>query len=124
MIEETLSFGIFILIENLVILALVGDLVRRVCVKMYFIRHPHLYWAGGVIFLAYLLCVFISNAAETYTGVLAYICNGEPIEMTTVAARVFNRSMVLCAKSLLWYYTVNHGFMIFKDKFSKDKIDF
>jgi len=116
MIEKTISFGIFMLIENLIILTLLGDLIRRVATKVYFIRHPHIYWTGGVIFLAYLICVFIGNASETYTGLMAYVFGDKPIETMTVAARVFNRSMFLCAKSLLWYYTVNHGFEIFSRK--------
>lgn len=116
MIDQTLSFGLFMLVENLIILVLIGDLIRRVSTKVYLIRHPHIYWTGGVIFLAYLICVFIGNLSETYTGILSYVFNDGPIETTTVAARVFNRSMFLCAKALLWYYTVKHNFEMFSKK--------
>jgi len=105
------------LIENILILVLIGDLIRRTSVKLYLIRHPHVYWTGGMIFLGYLLCIFVGNLSETYTGFMAYIIKDDSIEMTTVAARTFNRSMFLLAKFLLWYYLVKHNFEMFKNKF-------
>lgn len=104
------------LIENTIILVLIADLARRVSVKLKFIRHPHVYWRSGMIFLAYLLCVFAYNLSEFYTCFLNYLINDKPIAIETVVARVSGRTLMLAAKALLWYYSVNGGFNLFKDK--------
>lgn len=116
MIQKVISFGIFMLIENTIILVLIADLARRVSIKLWHIRHPHLYWKSGMIFLAYLLCVFLFNLSEAYTCFVNYIINKNPIPTPTVVARVFSRSLILAAKGLLWYYSVNGGFTLFKNK--------
>lgn len=115
-IKQTLSFGIFMLIENLLILALLGDLIRRTAQKMQRLVHPHINWDAGKIFMAYLLCVFVFNLSETYTCYVNYIANTEPIAFSSVIARVFSRSLILVAKCLLWYYTVKGGFYLFNKR--------
>lgn len=114
MIENTLSFGIFMLAQNVIILALIADLMRRTGFKLFKTRHRHVTWNGGVIFMAYLMCVFAFNVSETYTCFVNYIVSTDPISLDKVAARVFSRSILLIAKSLLWYYSVKCGFVMFK----------
>jgi len=116
MIKDLVSFGIFMLIENTIVLVLLADLARRVSIKLAFIRHPHVYWRDGMIFLAFLLCMFIYNVAEFYTCFVNYLLNHKPIAIETLAARVFGRSLMLIAIVLLWYYSVRGGFNLFKDK--------
>lgn len=113
-IKQTLSFGYFMLVENIVILLLLADLIRRTGKKIRKIVHPHLQWNAGMVFMAYLLCVFTYNLSETYTCYANYITNTEPIELMTVIARVFSRTLILMAKILLWYYTIRGGFYLFR----------
>src|SRR5215217_92995 len=91
--------------------------VRKILIKAFTEEHYDMVNGGGLIFLGYLLCIFVGNLSETYTGFMAYIIKDDSIEMTTVAARTFNRSMFLLAKFLLWYYLVKHNFEMFKNKF-------
>ncbi|HMI03742.1 MAG TPA: hypothetical protein VK541_14760 [Pedobacter sp.] len=116
MIKELFSFGIFMLIENTIILVLLADLAWRLSVKLRLIRHPHVYWRSGIIFLAYVLCMFVYNLSEFYTGFVNYLLNNKTIAVETVAARVFGRSLMLIAIVLLWYYSVRGGYNLFKDK--------
>jgi len=116
MIKNLISFGIFMLIENTIILMLLSDLIRRVSIKLMFIRHPHLFWTSGVVFLAYLLCQLATELAESYSCTVNYLLPHAPIDLIIVAGRVFNRSMSLAGTILLWYYSVNWGFNLFKDK--------
>lgn len=116
MISETVSYGIFMLIENTIILMLIGDLIRRVAFKIRHLIHPHVAWRSGFIFLGYLLCVFAFNVSAFYTCYMNYLAMDNPIDTSMVAFRVFDRTMVLVAKSLLWYYTVKGDFILFKGK--------
>lgn len=116
MIKDVTSFGIFMLIENTIILVLIGDLIRRVVRKFGYIKHQHLYWNSGVILLAYFMISFVNNTASFYTSYINYLDNHNPIDMQIVAARVFDRSTMLMGKILLWYYTVKGGFNLFKWK--------
>lgn len=116
MISETVSYGIVMLIENTIILMLVGDLIRRVATKIHRIAHPHVVWRSGFIFLGYLLCVLAYNVSAFYTCYVNYLVSSDAIHMVTVASRVFERSMILIAKSLLWWYTVKGEYILFKGK--------
>lgn len=116
MISETVSYGIVMLIENTIILMLIADLIRRVATKMQRIAHPHVTWKSGFIFLGYLLCVFAYNISAFYTCYINYLLSNDPINTMTVSARVFERTMILIAKGLLWYYTVKGDYILFKGK--------
>lgn len=116
MIEQTLSFGIFMMVESLVILALIIDLMRRTGRKLWVSRHRHVTWESGRIFMAYLFCVLLFNMSETYSILMNYIINDAPISLDKVASRVFGRTLILIAKFLLWYYSIKSGFDLFKKK--------
>lgn len=120
MINQTTSFGIFLLIENTIILVLIADVARRVSIKLLFIRHPHLIWVSGMIFLAYLLFEFWSNVPEFYTCYKHYLLNASGIDMDSVVARATARSSELAAKLLLWYFSVNGNLNIFTDTKSQN----
>jgi hypothetical protein len=116
MISETVSYGIVMLIENTIILCLLYDLMCRVVYKIRRIAHPHVQWKSGLIFLCYLLCVTAFNLSAFYTCYVNYLMSDDPIYTVTVSARVFERTMILCAKGLLWYYTCKGDFILFKGK--------
>lgn len=121
LIKNLSSFGIFMLIENTVVLVLLFDLARRVTIKLRFISHPHLYWKSGIIFLAYLLLAFTCNLFETYACYMNYLVTSKSMAIETVAARVFIRTMTMLSNILLWHYTIKGGFNLFKDKDNEHK---
>lgn len=116
MISETVSYGIFMLVENTIILVILYDLIRRVIFKIKMIAHPHVRWNSGMVLLGYFLCIFLFNLSAFYTCYVNYLMDDNPIHTFTVSARVFERTMVLIGKSLLWYYMVKGDFRLFKDK--------
>jgi len=116
MINQTLSFGIFMLVENIIILSLIFDLARRTGLKIWKTRHPHVEWQNGKILLAFLLCIFIYNLTECYSCFVNYIVSIDPISSDKVVSRVFGRSIMLVSKILLWHYTVREGFNLFRGK--------
>lgn len=116
MIHQVVSFGLVMLIVNTVTVTLLCDLIYRVSLKLYKIRHPHLYWSNGMIFLAFLLAVVIINGLETYMCYVNYIQNAKPMATETVAFRVFIRVFTMLSKIFLWYYTVIGDFSLFRDK--------
>lgn len=106
MIKETLSYGLVMLVENTITLTLIADVFYRVSLKVYALRHPHVVWPSGVLLLAFVGLFWIFNLSEFYTCYVNYLVKCNPVEIVTVASRVFSRSIMLLMAILFWYYKV------------------
>lgn len=111
--SNKLGYGLFMIVENVIILALILDLIYRTTVKIKKVKHLHVTWMGGLVFLTYLLFIFLQNVAQGYLGFQNYIIDTSPVSLYSVVARVVERSLGLIAKIFLWYYTVNYRFELF-----------
>lgn len=114
MINQTVSFGIFMMLESMIILFFIGDLIRRTGLKLWTSRHQHVTWDRGRIFMAYLFCVLLFNISESYSVLMNYVINQKPLALEIVTSRVFGRTVILIAKFLLWYYSIKGGFDLFR----------
>ena len=116
MISNTISYGIFMLIENSIVIALLLDLIIRVGLKAYALRHPHVYWKSGIILFVYCLLMIQYTIGEGYISFSNYIQSTSPIAMWKVVGRVFITSIFLVANVLHYYYTVKWGFNLFQER--------
>lgn len=116
MIEQTISFGILITLLNLVSICFILDIARRVIIKIQFIRHPHLFWFNGMVFLFYLLVALLGFSFELYTGLVGYVLKNGGVEMETVVIRVVKTMLFTLGKGILWYYNLHNGFNLFKNE--------
>lgn len=112
--HDKLSFGLFMLFESLLILFFMGDLFIITVKKFRKIAHPHVVWNNGYVFLLYLTFVILYNVTSMAMGIYNYIWSDDPVKMGIIIFRVFERSIILAAKTCLWYYSIKGGFEIFK----------
>lgn len=116
MIKNLISFGIFMMIENIIIMYLLIDLIRRASIKLKNIRHPHIYWKSGMILVIYLLFLCLDSLPEFYSCMRYYVFEKNPLDLFTVVARVSSRSWTLVSTLLLYHYTMIGEFNLFKNK--------
>lgn len=115
-----ISFGLVMLAEAVLIIALLVHLMHLTRCKMKRLNHEHVTWYGGQVFLAYLSLILIFNLLDALSIAYSYLSLDVPISFISVTFRVASKTLLMLAKLCLWYYTTKHSFDLFtRNNYSK-----